>query len=452
MDCLRRLNQQLHTVLDLNDRLRNANHQKFRRPHRTSISSEGQKRILSIQRTAKVLYDALEVSCNTHAEHRVNLGLNPIADLCSNHTRVRFDLAFRQPRIQTTTSDEAPVWLAIESSDPLDGEGQGGSDSLARTSSNTAGLITQRVDSSSSDARVTLVPRRHRDHPPDSMIRRVRSRLSSSQPIAQELPFIPRSGPNEACDLVDICRHHDLCTQLSDRLRAASIMNDWIGFLQNVRGPKQLVYIKKETSQSSTRHPITLADYLSTLIQPGGQLSMLILDRIRFARLLATAALHFHSTPWLKGGWWRSKDVCIVDRGQLSELGDPFIELPLKPDSDVTLPPAQCILPFRNPLLFGLALIFIGLAYERSFRSLILPLDEGGGGRSQSEIEYYAAIRLSGALGVRMIPAFKRIVERLLFCNFEADPDLSKPELQELFYSDIVCELQRLETLLEGGM
>lgn len=250
-------------------------------------------------------------------------------------------------------------------------------------------------------------------------------------------------------DLVNLCMNKNFCAKLSERWQRPSSLDECVGYLSSLSGHKQLVYITKECRQSQARHAISLERLLTSVMKTSPVRYMLHLERLRFARILATAVLQFHSTPWLKDGWWRSENVCIRGRSDAIELLDPFVELPIRAADEKTASSTQDILPFCNPLLFGLALLLIELVYRKPLSKMIIPcLDGASGRRSKVESEFYAAKRLIAAVDAKIFPAYKRVVER---CLFWVDADLSTQASQEGFYSDLVCCLCAKEARKAGG-
>ena len=43
---------------------------------------------------------------------------------------------------------------------------------------------------------------------------------------------------------------------------------------------------------------------------------------------------------------------------------------------------------------------------------------------------------------------YHKIVEKLVECDFECGMDLSEPQLQAVFYRDVICPLEKLEQKL----
>jgi hypothetical protein len=92
-------------------------------------------------------------------------------------------------------------------------------------------------------------------------------------------------------------------------------------------------------------------------------------ERIRLARLLATAVLQFHGTPWLKSTW-RSGDVFFfgLDESRaIATLTAPYTTVAVR---DLAIQEPEYPALWRNPLLFGLGVMLLELAYESPLKNI----------------------------------------------------------------------------------
>ena len=174
-------------------------------------------------------------------------------------------------------------------------------------------------------------------------------------------------------------------------------------------------------------------------------------ERLRLAKSLATAVLQYHATPWLKTSW-RSDDIFFfgidedVALERTSILSKPHLNVKVKgPNGQLsrssTFPQPSLI---SNPILFGLGIVLLEIAYSSTLRSLQQPGDLEGG-QETKYTEFFTAKRLVSSIGREMGSTYGTIVKKCLQCDFGCGDDLNDPKLQAGFYRDVVCELDALE-------
>lgn len=191
---------------------------------------------------------------------------------------------------------------------------------------------------------------------------------------------------------------------------------------------------------SSVRHPRS------------GRLSTY--EKLRFARQLAAAVLHFHATP-LTNAPWRSTDVFfLVDIGEDNKgplLMEPHLSVQMRneePESNEMSPEERAII--RNPQLFALGILLLELAYQTSLEDLHLEYQTEIGS-SPIFKDFFLANRLTkdGCMSREFGVTYKEAVRRCIECDFGCGKDLSESTLQAAFYNSVVCELEKLEKHLE---
>ena len=200
---------------------------------------------------------------------------------------------------------------------------------------------------------------------------------------------------------------------------------------------------------------MTLQQLIGSLSKQGRLDGMPQYERLHLARSLAVAVLSYHATPWLKGTW-RSQDICFfgVNEHALVKgfvgLSSPHLDVTVKGSNESlsrgsTFPVSGFI---RNPILFGLGVMLIEIAFMAPLQSLQRPDDEAG---DSPHTEFFIAKRLVATIGREMGSNYGNIVEKCLDCNFNCVSnagqiyDLGNPKLQTVYYRDVVCELSRLE-------
>jgi hypothetical protein len=170
------------------------------------------------------------------------------------------------------------------------------------------------------------------------------------------------------------------------------------------------------------------------------------------ARQLASAVLQFHATPMLKKSW-RSNDDVFFGQSLVSisitlpylqvRVGDSLSSSNNRITQKKKLPKRDVFI--RNPYLFSLGVILIELAYQAPINTLQQDSDLGDK-QDGIHADFFAAMRLSETMATSLGPTYATLAKKCLWCDFgEGVTDLGNPTLQASVYTNIVCELERLE-------
>lgn len=369
-----------------------------------------------VQQAACSLYDALGTACNAHSVHDVHISLQP--DL--NGKRVRFNVAF----IQNSMIPGKAVWINVEST-------------IKSSKSSSQPISASLLTGTSSLKR----PRQLNEAPcPPTSRRRVQFRLSSTPlqlPCAEEPTII---------GIPNLYLQRNFCTVVERSLHQQEC-NGCIGLLGGNDICNHLAYMGNQTNNMTTS---TSLSELITLSGTNSTKGMGLYERVRLARYLATAVLYYHSTPWLNKAW-RSDDVQFFGPHDslLKEAQDvlPYMTTSVRSrnSSMKSQPPSSDYHLFiRNPVLFGLGVMLLELAYQAPLRVLQQPVDLEKG-ETQGFTDYFTAHRLVDDSYRMVSKSFKVIINKCLHCDFGHDSDFASPALQEAFYRDVVTGLENLE-------
>lgn len=168
-------------------------------------------------------------------------------------------------------------------------------------------------------------------------------------------------------------------------------------------------------------------------------------ERVRLAKYLATAVLYCHATPWLNRAW-RSEDIHFFDSP------DPSVEQPQHVCAYMTSSVSTESLPaspayprlIRNPVLFGLGVMFLELAFQVPLAALARSIDREEGGKPDFD-EYFTARRVVEFSHGKISKSFKEVIKRCLYCDFGHDDDFKSHALQQAFYNNVITVLDDLE-------
>ncbi|KAJ5661028.1 uncharacterized protein N7484_000400 [Penicillium longicatenatum] len=428
-----------------------------------------------IQKAACSLYDAFGTACNAHTVHNVHLSLQPNLD--QTLSRVQFNVAYSQ----ISMSPGKTVWIKVES----------------KIKSTEA--ILQETSLSMRDSPLEL--------PVERPIKRSRSVSDTSTKFRKQVRFQFHSPPESLGSLCpkeifpsvpNLHLQRNLCT-LMKRISHQRECNEFIGSLGDnvILGHASLVLVvsvcepdttgadtwvaedkrgeprgglrRKDvtTYHSSPLHHLAYIDSepenksISTSLSELISLSesrlaerMSFYEQIRLCRYLATAVLYYHATPWLKKPW-RSDDIHFFgDGSSLQPMPDNLLNIAMatsvqREDVPIERQPQASNYHHvvRNPVLFGLGVMFLELAYEAPLKALQKPIDLEKGDM-QGFADYFTAHRVADS-NRKVTGSFKAIIKKCLHCDFGHDSDFTSSGLQEAFYHDVIGSLEQLEIKLQ---
>nr|XP_001397435.2 hypothetical protein ANI_1_1438144 [Aspergillus niger CBS 513.88] len=358
-----------------------------------------------VQQAACNLYDAFRTACHAHSVHDVHLSLKP--DLKGTLTQVRFNLALIQDPSVTTTGKA--VWISVESSiKPSDDSFQSSFSTFSTpsTSQKRSRAISGPVQASSQEKTPITIPKL----------------------------FLQRN----------------LCT-LVQRSLCQGGSGGCIGLLRDDETCKHLAYIDTQTN-SSTTSASSLAQLLSRSASKPTR-DMGPYECVQLAKYLATAVLYYHATPWLQKAW-RSNDVHFLGDHesllQQTRQALPYITTSIQASASVDSTNTESFVYrqlIRNPVLFGLGIMFIELTHQVPITALEEHVDQVKGG-TRDFVEYFTADRLVTHSNQIVSNGFREIIRKCLHCDFGHNSDFSSPALQEAFHRDVIVGLENLERRL----
>ncbi|KAL4744849.1 hypothetical protein BDW72DRAFT_208684 [Aspergillus terricola var. indicus] len=367
-----------------------------------------------VQQAAHSLYDALGNSCTQHSLHNVHLSLQP--RLKGTSTQVEFSVALGSDNTNSREHFQS-MWINVES-------------------------ISRLQPTETKSAK----------HPADQdgrspTTRRKRVRFHSvSESMPSSLPLTLR------LEVPDLFLQRNLCSVVQRLLHAQlTLCNNCIGILGDSTACRHLIYINPQAEKAVTS--ASLSELIS-MSKRNSAKSLGAYDRVRLAKYLATAVLYYHTTPWLNRHW-RSEDVRFFGNAKDGSLllrspeALPYISACVH----VTTPErgnhlqSEYDLIVRNPVIFGLGVMLLELAYQAPFDDLKQEVDFRQG--PVSFPNYVAAKRLAENVNVHISASFKRIVKKCLDCDFGHDTDFQSPALQDAFYYQVVGGLEEIEKKLQ---
>lgn len=171
-------------------------------------------------------------------------------------------------------------------------------------------------------------------------------------------------------------------------------------------------------------------------------------ERYRLARRLASAVLSFHDTPWLASSLWTSSEVFLDATSSdedtpTSQLSEPFVDVALNDSLSVLQGPGSTTHPYiTNPLVFGLGLMLLELAFEEPVQSLCTA-------RERASARLDAAWKMTTGR-MKMVAGktcgkYHVVVERCLRDFAVKDSLETCPKLRQQFHRDVVIPLKELE-------
>jgi hypothetical protein len=196
-------------------------------------------------------------------------------------------------------------------------------------------------------------------------------------------------------------------------------------------------------------HPTELATFDDILHHPA-ETSISLVDQLKLARTVVSAVLYFSSTPWL-AEYWGMKDLCFfLNRDDLSttlrtlNLGVRFLGS-VPPDlqgtiEDGTMDGIDCTSFSRDsrPAVDEAMLVYgIRNMTLHSLGVVLLQI----GRWNRIEPDDILQVRRLAQRVPRLGPKYQDLTQKCLDCDFGRGSNLTRPQLQQAVYEDVVEEL-----------
>ena len=247
----------------------------------------------------------------------------------------------------------------------------------------------------------------------------------------------------------------DLCDFIRMRLREPLQASECVGVLENMDRCRSFVYPSPNKCCRQIRPAISLGQVISNVSKRQIVGGFAPDNRVCLAKILATAVLQYHSTPWLRLSW-RSEDVYffgneLASSQDMPSILSPHLNVKVKgPGEELsrapTFPPRKLA---RNPILFSLGVVLLEIAHTNTIGNLYRDIDLNNG-REDGYTEIFAARRLANTANTDLGPTYHKVVEKVVECDFGCGADLNDPGLQAAFHKDVICTLERLEQKLRA--
>ena len=419
----------------LNDDFRNLSGQTrdLAKPRSSTPPTRDIEKFRDIQEASRQVYDALGKACTKHTEHFAHFCIEAKhASSCETSApQVQFSMALTHLTLTGSATQGDPLWFVIESI--IGSATAGGRGDLEPQLCNLAKTLKRQLDA-----------------PPEPVSKKVKKsvRFQTLAPTAG--PSIQFVAPVDAATTKSRMRR-DLCDHLRSCLKQPARANECLGSLDATGTCKHLLYTPSSAVLPSKPQAVSLDKVISSFASRGSTNGIPQYERLRLAKSLATAVLQYHATPWLKTSW-RSDDIfffgldedLVLERA--SALSKPHLNVKVKgPNGQLsrssTFPQPSII---SNPVLFGLGIVLLEIAFSSTLRSL-QQSDDLEDGQETKYTEFFTAKRLVSSIGREMGSTYGTIVKKCLHCDFGCGDDLNDPKLQAGFYRDVVCELDTLE-------
>ena len=342
--------------------------------------------------------------------------------------QVKFDMAFTHRILADTLNSGDPIWFLVDS------------------------IINEHLSTCANDPTACMVElqgslRRQLEAETTTITasKRVKKtvKFAPPEPSPAPSPYLPRLvtkpivlANSKGIDFCDLLRRH-FCRPLQ---------TDTCVVLEDSAECKQIVYPSHFTASSELRKATSLGQLLRSTITPDLTGGILLHERVALAKMLAVAVLQYHATPWLQLSW-RSEDILFftIERDTQTKsrpnLAIPYINTRIQGQRNLPSTQHQSRMA-RNPMLFSLGVVLLELAHATSLESLKLPCDADSG---PLHGDFFTARRLAKSKRNAMGAIYNNIVEQLVECVFPCSGDLTNPELQAVFYKDVICPLDELE-------
>ena len=390
-----------------------------------------------IGQASQQVYEALGRACTKHTEHQAHFCVEVEQAIIDGNrgAQVKFSIAFTHMSLAGPSDQSELTWFVVDS---VTG------DALAIGRSEKQSNVELELERSLK--RQIVDPA----HQPKKSRKSVRFQSPEPQCSSALMPALPAVSTDS---LFSDYMRKDFCDLIKRRLRQPPQKSMCVAVLENTDKSKNFVYSPANVTCTKRRRAVSLEQLLTRTNEQNVSGKIPLYERLRLAKTLAVAVLQYHSTPWLRT-CWRSEDVYFfgdeaVAVQDQTVLTSPHLNVRVRgPDGQLsrssTFPPHTLA---RNPLLFGLGVVLLEIAYCSTLESLQRPNDLDS---SQKDLytEFFVARRLASSGYSDMGGSYHKVVERLVECDFGCGNDLSDTQLQVALYKDVICPLERLEQKL----
>lgn len=394
-------------------------------PHRLCRKEIERYRIIG--KASEQVYAALANACTKHTEHQAHFCMEPEPSISEevSSLQVKFRMAFTHLSLIGSSFQGEPIWFVIDST-------VGDSMEIPRSVHGPCNeILAQSL-------------KRHLEPSQGRAPKKSKKGVEFQKP---ERPIVTHSlAQRTASPLASTpCMRRDFCDYLRLCFRQPTQVDVCVGTLENTEKCKHRVYAPPSIVRSGSRQTTTLRQLIFKISQQGSTDGLPLYERLRLAKTLATAVLQYHATHWLKEEW-RSEDIYFFGINEKNDLQPsltaPHVNVKFKSSDEARSQSSENL--YSNPLLFSLGVVLLEIAYSSTLDGLQQPSDLQNSQESRF-VEFFTAQRLANSLGREMGGSYRKIVKKLLRCDFGCGEDLNDPQLQALFHRDVVCELGRLE-------
>lgn len=424
--------QTLMTLLQQSDRIE-ATQKLYKTNRNKSVAKKRDlKQFFVVKESSKRLFEVVQRSCTRHDSHNTHFGLLPrIEDL--QVAQVWFELLFGR-----ATTDHVPaisdlsIRLMVESclkSRVLDLSQAG-----TQTNSISASGGTQSQD-------LTLMAPVFSAEP-----KRKRVRFMEDGPVLEDFSL------GKDVQLPDFMLRHDFCHWLSKNAGSFASQQDCCIGHFDCNSRHQLRFHVRNDKQLIISQPRAVS--LETLLQKisNGELKTRFPfhEKFRFARILASAVLSFHDTPWLISENLNSSNILfynysIKDNLLDGPLPDPYISVPISTSSEAKHQSAGPHTFIKNLLVFRLGILLLEIAFDGPLSTLQIPDEQDRKKLPLLDSERATADRLMTLLRVQTCKQYEDVVKKCIRHYASDSPFEHCEDTQHGYYSDVITELQELE-------
>jgi hypothetical protein len=431
LDCLRALTQDFRVLIEQTAAMAD------RRKPDSKLSEGIDKSILHfrvIQAAAKDLYAALSSACMKTVEYQVYLAIQPTQNGPSPEFRVGIDC--QNSSAGYTGFLNGPLWLKVRSV-------------VALSQTSDFPEASSLIDLVDSVKRKNL----HGDPPDQNGTKRVKKSVrfrSISPPPPTPMTATPKAetSPKPRDQVSDISLKGSCILSKSET--TFYVLDP--GYAAGSKYLWSFDWCEDAMPYNSKSRPwtlISLASLFTRSEKSKDEARLSFFDRVRLARLLATAVLRFHATPWLEYTLC-STDIFLysVESNVINTISirnEVYLKTSIK---GMDCAPLEKSAPLsrplvRNPDIFALGVLLLELAFEAPLHSLQKPTDVDS--HEDQNTDYYIADRVRRTVSRMLGPRYADLVRKCIHCDFGRGDDLNATGLQESFYVEIVQELEDLE-------
>jgi hypothetical protein len=254
----------------------------------------------------------------------------------------------------------------------------------------------------------------------------------------------------------NLCLQKDICQYLRQTTKCSNAApgGQCVGYLETPQIYKHRFYLRQTNAGIAAPVDTAVSTVFSLFDMMRNDVDEIMEteDQLKLAHKTALAMLQYNHTPWLSERWRLGDLNYFGSKGTFdetafkslhlsSQISAPQKPAPIPANMEGIQGPADAISEemqygINNVTLFFLGVALLEIAYWKPIEDQMKPGDRNN--------QIFAARRIASSRPSSLGPAYQKIAEKCLQCNFGFGTKLESKRLQTAIYNDVVCGLENL--------